>query len=51
MDLQERGGLMHAVVYDPNRNDLFTATKGHGAFLNLTHVLQSFLQQLLQWTF
>jgi len=22
------------VVYDPNRNDLFTATKGRGAFLN-----------------
>lgn len=32
--LQERGVLTHAVVYDPNRNDLFTATKGRGAFLN-----------------
>ncbi|MES2181697.1 MAG: inositol monophosphatase family protein [Pseudomonadota bacterium] len=32
--LQERGVLTHAVVYDPNKNDLFTATKGRGAFLN-----------------
>ena len=32
--LQERGVLTHAVIYDPNRNDLFTATKGRGAFLN-----------------
>ncbi|PKO26173.1 MAG: inositol monophosphatase, partial [Betaproteobacteria bacterium HGW-Betaproteobacteria-8] len=28
------GQLTQAVVYDPNRNDLFTATKGRGAFLN-----------------
>ena len=26
--------MTQAVVYDPNRNDLFTATKGRGAFLN-----------------
>lgn len=26
--------LMHAVVYDPNRNELFTASRGGGAFLN-----------------
>ncbi|GBG14133.1 myo-inositol-1(or 4)-monophosphatase [Novimethylophilus kurashikiensis] len=32
--LQHRGVLEQAVVYDPNRNDLFTATKGRGAFLN-----------------
>ena len=32
--LQERGVLTQALVYDPNRNDLFTATKGRGAFLN-----------------
>ena len=24
----------HAGIYDPNRNDLFTATKGAGAYLN-----------------
>jgi myo-inositol-1(or 4)-monophosphatase len=32
--LQHRGQLAHAVVYDPTRNDLFTASKGRGAFLN-----------------
>jgi myo-inositol-1(or 4)-monophosphatase len=32
--LQERGVLTHAVIYDPVHNDLFTATKGRGAFLN-----------------
>lgn len=32
--LQHRGQITQAVVYDPNRNDLFTATKGVGAFLN-----------------
>jgi myo-inositol-1(or 4)-monophosphatase len=26
--------LAHGVVYDPNRNELFTASKGRGAFLN-----------------
>lgn len=29
-----RGVLAHAVVFDPNRNELFTASKGGGAFLN-----------------
>ena len=30
-----RGNILeHAVVYDPNRNELFTASKGSGAFLN-----------------
>jgi myo-inositol-1(or 4)-monophosphatase len=32
--LQHRGQITQAVIYDPNRNDLFTATKGRGAFLN-----------------
>ena len=32
--LQQRGQITQAVVYDPTRNDLFTATKGAGAFLN-----------------
>jgi myo-inositol-1(or 4)-monophosphatase len=26
--------LQQAVIYDPNRNELFTATRGAGAFLN-----------------
>jgi myo-inositol-1(or 4)-monophosphatase len=29
-----RGVGAHAVVYDPVKNELFTASKGHGAFLN-----------------
>jgi myo-inositol-1(or 4)-monophosphatase len=32
--VQHRGALAHAIVYDPNRNELFTASKGRGAFLN-----------------
>ena len=32
--LQVRGRMEQAVVYDPTRNDLFTATRGRGAFLN-----------------
>src|SRR5689334_22014250 len=32
--VQHRGALAHAVVYDPVKNELFTATKGHGAYLN-----------------
>lgn len=32
--LQQQGVLTQAVVYDPNRNDLFTATRGRGAYLN-----------------
>jgi myo-inositol-1(or 4)-monophosphatase len=32
--LQVKGRLEQAVVYDPTRNDLFTATRGRGAFMN-----------------
>lgn len=32
--LSVRGKIEQAVIYDPTRNDLFTATKGRGAFLN-----------------
>jgi myo-inositol-1(or 4)-monophosphatase len=32
--VEHRGALAHAVVYDPVRNELFTASKGRGAFLN-----------------
>jgi len=31
---QHGGQITQAVVYDPSRNDLFTATRGRGAFLN-----------------
>ncbi len=32
--LAVKGVVQHGVVYDPCRNDLFTATRGAGAFLN-----------------
>ena len=32
--VEHRGSLAHGVVYDPVRNELFTASKGRGAFLN-----------------
>lgn len=32
--LAVKGKVEQAVVYDPSRNDLFTATKGRGAYLN-----------------
>lgn len=32
--LQHKGIITQAVVYDPVRNELFTATRGSGAFLN-----------------
>ena len=32
--LQQRGQITQAVVYDPTRNELFTASKGEGAYLN-----------------
>ena len=32
--LQQRGVITQSLVYDPVRNDLFTATKGAGAYLN-----------------
>jgi myo-inositol-1(or 4)-monophosphatase len=32
--LSHKGVLTQAVIYDPTRNELFTATKGAGAYLN-----------------
>ncbi len=32
--LMHRGQSAHAVVYDPSRNEMFTASRGSGAFLN-----------------
>ena len=32
--LQHRGQITQAVVYDPTRDELFTASKGGGAYLN-----------------
>jgi myo-inositol-1(or 4)-monophosphatase len=36
--LAHKGIVTQAVVYDPSRNDLFTATRGRGAFLNETRI-------------
>ena len=32
--LRHKGIVTQAVIYDPSRNDLFTATRGRGAYLN-----------------
>ena len=32
--LAQKGVITQAVVYDPNRNDLFVASRGRGAYLN-----------------
>ena len=32
--LAVKGKVEQAVIYDPSRNDLFTATKGRGAYMN-----------------
>ena len=32
--VQHRGTISHGVVYDPAKNELFTASRGRGAFLN-----------------
>jgi myo-inositol-1(or 4)-monophosphatase len=44
--LQHRGVVTHGVVYDPTRNDLFTASRGSGAFLNDRRVRVSRRTQL-----
>ena len=36
--LEHRGQITQAVIYDPTRNDLFTASKGRGAYLNDTRI-------------
>ncbi len=41
-----RGVLTHAVVYDPSRNELFTASRGAGAFLNDRRIRVSKRQKL-----
>ena len=33
-----KGVMTHAVVFDPTRNELFTASKGSGAYLNDTRI-------------
>ncbi len=44
--LMVQGKVEQAVVYDPTRNDLFTATKGRGAYLNERRIRVSKRTQL-----
>ena len=44
--LAARGKVEQAVVYDPSRNDLFTATKGRGAYVNERRIRVSKRTQL-----
>jgi myo-inositol-1(or 4)-monophosphatase len=44
--LAHPGVVTQAVVYDPGRNDLYTASRGRGAFLNDTRIRVSKRAQL-----
>ena len=44
--VKHRGRLEHGVVYDPLRNELFTATRGGGAQLNSRRIRASHLRTL-----
>jgi myo-inositol-1(or 4)-monophosphatase len=44
--LLHKGKPTQAVIYDPNRNELFTATKGVGAYLNDRRIRVSKLDKL-----
>ena len=46
--LAVRGKVEQAVIYDPSRNDLFTATKGRGAYMNERRIRVSKRTQLNQ---
>ncbi|MDW5418264.1 inositol monophosphatase family protein [Iodobacter sp. CM08] len=44
--LEHKGVITQAVVYDPCRNDLFTATRGVGAYLNDRRIRVSKVREL-----
>ncbi len=46
--LAVKGKVEQAVIYDPTRNDLFTATKGRGAYLNERRIRVSKRTQMSQ---
>jgi myo-inositol-1(or 4)-monophosphatase len=46
--VRHRGALAHAVVYDPARNELFTASRGRGAFLDDRRIRVSKCAQLAE---
>ncbi len=44
--LRNKDRLEQAVIFDPNRNELFTASRGHGAYMNNRRMRVSRVQQL-----
>jgi myo-inositol-1(or 4)-monophosphatase len=46
--LSVKGKIEQAVIYDPSRNDLFTATKGRGAYMNERRIRVSKRTELRQ---
>jgi len=44
--LQVKGRVEHGVVYDPMRDEMFTASRGNGAYLNNTRIRVSARQSL-----
>ena len=46
--LAVKGKVEQAVIYDPSRNDLFTSTKGRGAYMNERRIRVSKRTQLSQ---
>src|SRR2546421_5745035 len=48
LGLEHRGELIAGVLYDPTRNEMFTAEKGSGAFLNGERIRVSPTAQLAE---
>ena len=46
--LKQKGQITQAVVYDPARNELFTATRGRGAYLNERRIRASMRNKLAE---
>ena len=44
--LEHKGVLTHGVVYDPEKNELFTASRGRGAYLNERRIRVSRLAKI-----
>ena len=44
--VQHRGTIAHAAVYDPGKNELFTASRGRGAYLNERRIRVSHCRRL-----
>ncbi|HAV23156.1 MAG TPA: inositol monophosphatase [Bacteroidetes bacterium] len=46
--IQEKGGLVAGVVYDPNRDEMFTAQRGRGSYLNGKKIRVSEREKLIK---